>query len=164
MKILLIIIFSSFCLFFGARFYFKYKRRKSFFDALIFLCHKFDVEINFSRERVVNIISSLEEKVKQNLCSLDKNFISCIENKESLEKDKLLKNISFLSEDEGNSIFLFFKSLGRSDMENQLKEIKNFENKFSQFCLSSSQDFQKYGKLSIKLAIVACLMVVVLFI
>lgn len=164
MKILLIVIFSSICFAFGAKFYFKYKRRKNFFDALIFLCHKFDVEINFSRERVVNIISSLEEKVKQNLYGLDKNFISSIENKESLEKDKLLKNLTFLSEEEGNSIFLFFKSLGRSDMENQLKEINNFENKFSQFCTASSQEFKKYGKLSIKLAIVACLMVVVLFI
>ena len=164
MKILLIVIFSSICFAFGAKFYFKYKRRKNFFDALIFLCHKFDVEINFSREKVINIISSLEEKVKQNLYGLDKNFISSIENKESLEKDKLLKNLTFLSEEEGNSIFLFFKSLGRSDMENQLKEINNFENKFSQFCIASSQEFKKYGKLSIKLAIVACLMVVVLFI
>lgn len=164
MRILLIIIFSFICLAFGAKFYFKYKRRKNFFDALIFLCHKFDVEINFSREKVVNIISSLEEKVKLNLYGLDKNFITTIENKENLEKDKLLKNLNFLSEEEGNSIFLFFKSLGRSDMENQLKEINNFENKFSQFCTASSKDFQKYGKLSIKLAIVACLMVVVLFI
>ena len=164
MKILLIIIFSFICLAFGAKFYFKYKRRKNFFDALIFLCHKFDVEINFSREKVVNIISSLEEKVKLNLYGLDKNFITTIENKENLEKDKLLKNLNFLSEEEGNSIFLFFKSLGRSDMENQLKEINNFENKFSQFCTASSQEFKKYGKLSIKLAIVACLMVVVLFI
>lgn len=164
MKIFLIIFFSSICLALGAKFFFKYKRRKNFFDALIFLCHKFDVEINFSREKIVNIISSLEEKVKQNLYGLDKNFFYSIENKEILEKDKLLKNLNFLSEEEGNSIFLFFKSLGRSDMENQLKEIKSFENKFSQFCTASSKDYQKYGKLSIKLAIVSCLMIVVLFI
>lgn len=164
MKIILMVLLSAICLFFGARFYFRYKRRKNFFEALVYLCQKFDVEINFSRERVQNIISALDEKIKQSLCGLDKNFLTCIENKQNIDKSKLFEKISFLSADEQNSIFLFFKSLGRSDMENQLKEIKNFSTKFNDFLSASNLDFKKYGKLSIKLAVVACLMVVVIFI
>ena len=163
MKIVLMIVLSAVCLFFGGRFYFKYKRRKNFFEALVYLCQKFDVEINFSRERVQNIISSLDDKIKQALCGLDKNFLSTLVAKESLDKPKLFEKIAFLSEDEQNSIFLFFKSLGRSDMENQLKEIKNFESKFNDFSSASNVEFKKYGKLSIKLAVVASLMIVVIF-
>ena len=164
MKIIIIAILSLVCIFFGLKFYTKYKKRKNFFDALVYLCQKFDVEINFSRQRVQNIILSLDEKIKQNLCGLDKNFLQCLENKESLEKQKLFENLSFLNEDEQNNIFLFFKSLGRSDMENQLKEIKNFEKKFEDFLSTASLEFKKYGKLSLKLGFVACLLVVVIFI
>ncbi len=163
MKIVLMIVLSAVCLFFGGRFYFKFKRRKNFFEALVYLCQKFDVEINFSRERVQKIITSLDDKIRQTLCGLDKNFLSILDSKENLEKPKLFQNISFLSEEEQNTVFLFFKSLGRSDIENQLKEIKNFESKFDQFSSASNLEFKKYGKLSVKLAIIASLMIVVIF-
>lgn len=163
MKILLLLVLASLCLFFGYKFYHKYKKRKCFFEALVFLCQKFDVEINFSRERVQNILLNLDEKTKQNLCGLVENFLCCLESQESLDKQKLLKNISFLSEDELNRLFLFFKSLGRSDVENQLKEIKNYEAKFNDFFAQASNEYKKYGKLSLKLSFVATLMVIVIF-
>lgn len=163
MKFLLLIILISVCLLVGGKFYFKYKKRFLFFEALVYLCQKFDVEIAFSRQRVQSIVSSLDEKLKNNLCGLDENFLNCISSENLIEKEKLFSNINFLTDDEQNTIFLFFKSLGRSDMENQLKEIKNFENKFSAFQTQSNNDYKKYGKLSLKLSVIASLMIIVIF-
>ncbi len=163
MKILLIVVFSILFFSIGFKFYLKYKKRYLFFESLVFLCQKFDVEIAFSRQRIQNIISTLDEKLKQNLSGIDKNYLSCMESENLIEKEKLFENINFLNEEEKNNIFLFFKSLGRTDLENQLKELKNYENKFLTLQTTSNNEFKKYGKLSIKLGIIACLMVVVIF-
>lgn len=163
MKILLLIFISSICLLFGYKFYHKYKQRKQFFETLVFLCQKFDVEINFSRERIQKILINLDAKLKLNLCGLIENFLSCLEIQENLDKQKLFKNITFLTEEEQNKIFLFFKSLGRSDMENQLKEIKNYEIKFNESFAQASNDYKKYGRLSLKLSLVSTLMIIVIF-
>ena len=163
MKFVLIVLLISICVLIGGKFYFKYKKRLLFFEALVYLCQKFDVEIAFSRQRVQNIITSLDEKLKNNLCGLDKNFLNCISSENLIEKENLFFDINFLTDDEKNTIFLFFKSLGRSDMENQLKEIKNFDSKFTAFQTQSNSDYKKYGKLSVKMSIIASLMIVVIF-
>ena len=59
---------------------------------------------------------------------------------------------------------MFFKTLGRSDVDSQSKEIKNYQSRFESFSNSSFNENKKYGGLSIKLGIIAGLLIIVLFI
>ena len=79
-------------------------------------------------------------------------------------KESLFKNINFLKNDEKDVIFMFFKSLGRSDVDSQSKEIKNYQTRFESFSSTANNDNKKYGALSIKLGIIAGLFLIVLFI
>ena len=164
MKFLFIIFFVCICLYVGYFTSKKYRQRYQFFNAITLLCHKFDVEINFSRERVKNIFMSLDEKLKGQLNSIDKNYIDYLSNHSMFDKDLLFKNISFLKENEKDLIFMFFKTLGRSDLDSQSKEIKTYAARFEDLCKTSQQENKKYGAFSIKLSIIASLLVFVLFI
>ncbi len=164
MKFVILAVMAGISVYIGYMFSKKYKTRANFFQALVMLCQKFDVEINYSRERLKNIFNSLDEKQKHKLHGIDDNYISFINKESPLERDYLFKNIKFLKEEEKDVIFMFFKSLGRSDVDSQSKEIKNFQARFENLSGSANSDNKKYGSLSIKLGIIAGLVIVVLFI
>ncbi len=164
MKILLLSFMACVTIYIGYIFSRKYKIRSNFFQALVMLCQKFDVEINYSRERLKNIFNNLDEKQKRNLHGIDNNFISFINKETPLEREFLFKNIRFLKDEEKDVIFMFFKSLGRSDVDSQSKEIKNYQTRFEALSSSANSENKKYGSLSIKLGIVAGLVIIVLFI
>ena len=164
MKIVLLAILASIAIYIGFLISKKYKTRANFFQAIIMLCQKFDVEINYSRERLKNIFASLDEKQKKKLKGIDKNYIAFIDKESPLEKDFLFKNIKFLKEDEKDILFMFFKNLGRSDVDSQSKEIKNFQTRFENLADQANNENKKYGSLSIKLGIIAGLVIIVLFI
>lgn len=164
MKYLLLTALVAISVFVGFIFSKKYKTRANFFQALVMLCQKFDVEINFSRERLKNIFLGLDEKQKRQLQGIDKNYIAYIDQEIPLEKDSLFKSIKFLKEDEKDLIFMFFKNLGRSDVDSQSKEVKNFQARFETLSSYALAENKKYGSLSIKLGIIAGLVIVVLLI
>lgn len=164
MKIFLIAILILFALYLGYHCSKKYRKRQQFFQAMVMLCQKFDVEINYSKERVKNIILSLDDKQKNMLQGIDKNYISFLNQETNLTKEALFQGISFIKEEEKDILFMFFKSLGRSDLEGQSKEIKNFIQRFDNLCKAAETDNKKYGSLSIKLGIIASLFVLILFI
>ena len=164
MKYIFLILLALATTFIGYMFSRKYRIRANFFQALLFLCQKFDIEINFSRERLKNIFLSLDEKNKSSLKGIDKNFIAFIDGDSPLDKESLIKGITFLKDDEKDMIFTFFKSLGRSDVDSQSKEVKNFQARFESVAEKVNSDNKKYGSLSIKLGIVAGLLLVVIFI
>ena len=128
------------------------------------VCQKFDVEINFSRERLKNIFINIDEKQKACLQGLVNNFIQFIEQEIPLEKETLFKGITFLKEDEKDVIFMFFKTLGRSDVDSQSKEAKNYQSRFESLSTLANNDNKKFGKLSLKLGIIAGLFIIVIFI
>lgn len=164
MKYFFIIIFIAIFLYIGFFFSKKYRQRQQFFNAIILLCHKFDVEINFSRERIKNIFESLDEKIKSQLFGIDKNYIAYLSEQNALDKHSLFHNINFLKEDEKDLIFVFFKTLGRSDIDSQSKEIRTFSSRFDEIFKSAQQENKKYGTFSIKLAIIASIFILILFI
>ena len=164
MKYLFLAIMAGICIYIGFMFSRKYKTRADFFQALVLLCQKFDVEINYSRERLKNIFNGLDEKQKSKRHGIDNNFISFMNKETPLERDFLFKNIKFLKEEEKDVIFMFFKSLGRSDVDSQSKEIKNFQARFETLSSSAAVENKKFGSLSIKLGIISGLVIVVLLI
>ncbi len=164
MRIFVLVILLCISIYIGYIFSKKYKIRANFFQALVFLCQKFDVEINFSRERVKNIFLNLDEKEKTKLHGLDLNYLSFIDKESSLEKDILFKNINFLKEEEKDLIFMFFRGLGRSDVDSQSKEIKNFQSRFEVISSNAVSENKKYGSLSIKLGLIAGIFIFIIFI
>ena len=163
-KFVCLLMLASICVYIGYRFSNKYKKRAEFFQAMVMLCQKFDVEINYSKERVKNILSGLDVKIKNKLLGIEKNYIAFLEQEQSLEKSVLFQNISILSQSEQDTIFMFFKSLGRSDLESQSKEIRNYQTRFEEMSNVSQNDNKKYGSLSIKLGIIAGLFLIVLLV
>ncbi len=142
----------------------KYRRRANFFKALVLICQKLNVEISFSRERLKTLLTSFDDKTKAQLCGLTENYLSFIEKESPLDKQSLFKGITFLKEEEKDLIFLFFRSLGRSDVDSQSKELKNFETRFDDMVSSAVKDNKKYGAMSMKLGIVAGLAAIILLI
>ena len=110
------------------------------------------------------MLNSFDEQTKKNLCGLTDNYLSLIDKETPLDKESLFKNIKFLKEDEKDLIFLFFRSLGRSDVDSQSKELSNFEKRFEDLVTTSAEENKKYGKLSFKLGVMAGLLVVILFV
>ena len=164
MKYLFLAVLSGISVYIGYIFSRKYKIRANFFQALVMLCQKFDVEINYSRERLKNIFLGLDEKQKKKLQGIDINFLSYINNETNFDRDSLFINLRFLKEEEKDVIFMFFKNLGRSDVDSQSKEIKNFQTRFETLSVTANNENKKYGSLSVKLGIVAGLVIIVILI
>ena len=121
MKWVIIAILFGICVAIGYLFSMKYKKRVQFYTALIMFAQKLDVEINFSRERLKKLIEGMDEKTKRNLFGLDKNFLNYLSGSEELTQEALFKNCPVLKPEEKEMVFLFFKSLGRSDVLGQSK-------------------------------------------
>ena len=164
MKFFLLFIVFLLCSFTGYFYSKKYRTRLDFFYSLISLCQKFDVEINFSRARVKNIFLSIDEKTKKKLCGLDSNYLTYLSGQKSLEREDLFSGINFLKDNEKDLIFAFFNQIGRSDVDSQSKETKNYQSRFESFYDSAQNDNKKYGALALKLGIVAGLFLIVIFV
>ena len=164
MKWILIGILFFVCVFIGHGICSKYKKRMAFFSSLIMLAQKLDVEINYSRQRLKKLIEGFDEKSKKDLLGVDKNFLNYLENGGELDTQALFKGNNTLKQEEKEIVSLFFKSLGRSDVENQTKEIKNYLVRFENLLSLASTDNKKYGSLGIKLGVIAGLFVVILLI
>lgn len=164
MKYILLIALLIVCVLIGYIFSRKYSTRANFFKAIISLCQKFDIEINYSRERLKNIFLNLDENIKKDLKGIDKNYLSFIDKETPLDKNSLFIGINFLKEEEKDVLFNFFRVLGRSDVESQSREIKNFLKRFEELSQTAITENKKYGSLSIKLGVIAGLVLIVLFI
>lgn len=164
MKYILLGVMFGVCVFVGYLFSLKYKKRQKFFSAIIMLAEKLDVEINYSRERLKKLILEFDDGHKKHLLGIDQNFVNYLDGKCELTAENLFKNVSILKPSEKDFLFIFFKNLGRSDVENQTKEIKSYIKRFEDISKSSDEENKKYGTLSLKLGIVAGLFLVVILI
>ena len=68
---------------------------------------------------------------------------------------EIFKKADCLRAEEKDLILLFLKTLGRSDVENQTKEIQSFVARFGEIKQKCDEEQKKYGSLSIKLGVVA---------
>lgn len=164
MKYLIIVSIFSLCVFIGFKFSSRYTKRKKFFDSIIVLADKLSMEINFSRERLKVLLENCDTSTQKNLLEIDKKYIDFLDKKCELNTETIFGKTTLLNNDEKQLVVLFFKTLGRSDVENQTKEIKSFIARFSEIKNKCDIEQKKYGSLSAKLGVVAGLMfAIVLF-
>ena len=154
-------ILSAICIAIGYMFSTKYKKRTNLFKTVVILCQKLNVEINFSRERLKKLFTSLDEPTKKNLLGIDRNFLNYLEGGELNDKT-LFEGVNILDASEKEILLSFFKTLGRSDVDSQSKELSNYEKRFEEISQKCKEENKKYGSLSIKLGVVASLLIAVL--
>ena len=164
MRYILIAVLFVVSLVVGYIFYNKYDKRKKFFTALIMLAEKLSVEINFSRERLKVLIENFDKNTRQNLLGVDEGFLSYLDRKEELDEKVIFKKADVLKREEKDFILLFLKTLGRSDVENQTKEIASFSSRFQEMKGKCDVEYKKYGMLSLKLSLIAGLFFVIILI
>ena len=162
MKYILIIILMGCCTYIGYGFSKYYTNRKVFFNDLVLLMDKLKLDINFSKDKVGDIVkdyvcfSSHFEKLKN-------NFLTILQSNQ-FEDGKLFDGINILKQEEINSLKAFFKSLGRFDVENQTKQIISFKEEFKKYENESNLKKQKYGSLFIKLGFIVGVLISLLII
>lgn len=155
MKYVLILVVFALCTYVGYIFSVKYNKRKKFFSALICFADKLSLEINYSRERLKVLIENFDSKQRKCLLGVDEAFLQYLDKKEELTLENMFKKADILKSDEKDAVMLFFKTLGRSDVENQTKEIGSFVSRFSDMKAVCDTEQKKYGSLSLKLGIIA---------
>lgn len=155
MKYFFIIAIFCLCCLVGYIFSKKYMKRKKFFSSLIMLADKLSLEINFSRERLKVLLQNFDTANKKNLLGVDEKFIEYLDKKSELTIEEVFKKADVLKTEEKDSVLLFLKTLGRSDVENQIKEIQTFVGRFNDIKNQCDLEQKKYGNLSMKLGIVA---------
>lgn len=155
MKYVLIVFVFCVCTFIGYLFSLKYSKRKKFFDSLILFADKLSLDINFSRDRLKVLMNNFDPVNKKNLLGIDEQFCEYLDKKIDLTSDNVFTKADVLKTEEKECVLLFLKALGRSDVENQTKEIQNFITRFNEMKTLCDSQQKKYGSLSIKLGIVA---------
>ncbi len=121
------------------------------------------VEIAFKQNKLIEIIDEFTKS-----CSYDFKFVlkSFEENyligKKVFDENILFKKNICLSKEERDDVYAFFKTLGRYDCENQIKEIENFKKTFETSLIDAQAENKKYGSLYVKLGLMAGLLIAIL--
>ena len=155
-KVILCFVVIGLCGFIGYGVSNYYIQRKKFFFSNSNFLNTLKTDISFSAKKLEKIIK--ENFLLQNLCKNYKimlqNFLNCLEQNEQLEKENLFKGITILSEQEKESIYCFFKKLGKLDSLSQIEEIDKVFNVNNGYYEQAKDDSKKYSTLYIKLGII----------
>jgi stage III sporulation protein AB len=152
MKFLMILILVIACTYVGFGFSKQYILRYEFFTQLQLFFKKFNLQINFSREKLKPIISEHVTTSKE-LELILSNFLTALDENDLTNK-KLFNKCKLLNEDEKNLLFSFFKSLGHFDLTGQTDHINNYIKNFEFILQSVKEDKEKYGTLFTKLGLI----------
>lgn len=154
MKIVLILILIFMCGAIGYGLSGMYKQKKKFYDSYLIFLQDLLSDIGFSASKLSCIIQE-EKNILSNkdFNTLLENYQKIIKGNDELTKENLFKNLKLLNEQEQNDIYLFFKTLGKTDVFNQLESIKNKCESTKKYCEKLTNDCIKYCPLYTKLSI-----------
>lgn len=142
-----------------------YRKRKRFFEDMVFLCGKLCVDISFSSNSLSAIITASMESFSKEFNSMLKAYLDYLNQNGSELSTESLFGKSTLIKDEEKLLFLnFFKSLGRLDASNQIQEIQNFKDKFCEIKALADEENKKFGSLSLKLMLLLGILIVIILI
>lgn len=161
-KICLLILTATIFGYLGFGLSLYYTNRSKFFKNLELLFEKLNLDINFSRRRLIELIQAFETQNKD-IKKLSCNFIRCLEYDLEIDNETLFKDIKILNDEEKNVICMFFKSLGKLDVYNQTKQLTNQKEEISKLHKVVEEEAKKYAPLYLKIGIILGLIVVLLF-
>lgn len=165
MKIFFLCLIITCCTYLGYGFSSYYRRRLRLFKDVLNFASKMIVDINFSRSNLKEIIQNSLSNYGSDFKTILNNFLSYLgDNSNLLSEEILLSGIKNLSVEDKQTLFLFFKGLGRYDAESQIKELENYKKKFDDLKLVAEAENKKYGGLYIKLGLMLGLLIAILLI
>ena len=163
MKIVLLCLIITCCTYIGFGFSSFYRRRVKFFLDIIAFQNKLVVEIAFKQNKLKEIIDEFVKRCGADFKSVLKNFKeNYLLGKKNLEENMLFRKNICLTDDEKRTIFGFFKSLGKYDCENQIKEIEDYKKTFETSLVDAQAENKKYSSLYVKLGLMAGLIIAIL--
>ena len=163
MKIVFLCLIICCCTYIGYGFSTYYRKRLRFFKDACDFASKLIVEINFSKTNLKNIIANSLNVYGSDFKFVLNNFSSYLSKEvDSLTSDFLLKKNFNLGSEDKQTLFLFFKSLGRYDAENQILEIENFKNKLEDVKKQCEVECKKYSSLYIKLGLMLGILIAII--
>lgn len=152
MKFLMIIVLIALCTYVGFGFSKYYVQRYIFFKEFREFLNKFNLKINFSKDKLQDVVKNHNSKNK-NIISLLNNFLEGLENKK-LTKENLLKHIKILKDEEKDIIFNFFSQVGHFDLLGQTRQIENYNKLFEDIEKTAEIEKNKFSPLFIKLGLI----------
>ena len=128
-----------------------YILRKKFFFALNNFLNDVKVDVNFSLKKLEKILGD------SNLGSADltlmlKNYKNSLGNI-NLPKEALFKDVAILNDEEKESIYVFFKSFGKTDVFSQIAIIDALIETNKNYLRKASEESKKYSTLYTKLGV-----------
>jgi len=159
----LILIFIVICGYIGFGFSSYYNSRLKFFKNLELLFEKLCLEINYSQHKLVSIMQDFSTKNKD-VVKLISNYVVCLNQNEKLTVETLFKEIKILNSEEKNILNLFFMSLGKLDVSNQIKQLENQKEQIKIYYQKADEEAKKYVPLYMKLGIIFGLLLALIFI
>lgn len=130
-----------------------YKERKRFFFEFNNFLLTLKTDINFSSKKLEQILETNSWQC-QDIKKLISNYRKMLNFNVGISEDELFTGISILNKQERESIFLFFKSLGKVDIYNQIEIIESFNKSCAEYYRLANDECKKYCGLYTKLGII----------
>lgn len=162
MKVVLLCLIITCCTYVGFGLASYYRRRVKFFGDCISFANKMVVEINFKKNKLMQILTDFKTQCGTDFKSCLKSFEAYLLSGSNMEENLFFKKNICLNSEEKNLIFCFFKSLGRYDVENQIKEVEGFKKSFETMLFDAQAENKKYGTLYVKLGLMAGLLIAII--
>ncbi|MDD2227408.1 MAG: stage III sporulation protein AB [Clostridia bacterium] len=162
MKYLILILIVVICGYIGFGLSSYYSNRLKFFKNLELLFEKLCLEINYSQHKLVSIMQDFSTKNKD-VMKLISNYVVCLNDNEKLTVEALFREIKILNSEEKNILNLFFMSLGKLDVSNQIKQLENQKEQIKRYYQKADEEAKKYVPLYMKLGIIFGLLLALIF-
>ncbi|MDD3232039.1 MAG: stage III sporulation protein AB [Clostridia bacterium] len=162
MKYLILILIVIICGYIGFGLSSYYSNRLKFFKNLELLFEKLCLEINYSQHKLVSIMQDFSTKNKD-VMKLISNYVVCLNDNEKLTVEALFREIKILNSEEKNILNLFFMSLGKLDVSNQIKQLENQKEQIKRYYQKADEEAKKYVPLYMKLGIIFGLLLALIF-
>lgn len=154
MKIFLLLVIAVMIVYVGIQVGTYYRRRAKILNEILHFCNIFENDLKFNKNCVPQI-------VKENIPKFDKEFAKILE-------AYFLKNSGYdcryLKKTEQDLLERFFKSLGKSDEEGEIRNLNNYRTELMKVREDGQAECKKYSGFAVKMGVIIGALVFVIFI
>lgn len=157
MKILLILLLLVVVMLVANEITKYYRDRYSFYCQLSQFIEKLDINIAFQKNKLADIIKTT--KAENQFLDFVKQYYEYI----TKNNEPNFESIKLLDDNEKQTLVSIIKSIGRNDVENEMKQINYFKKFASEGVLKTKEEKEKKVPLVLKLSFMLGLLLSILF-
>ena len=155
-----VVVFATYCGYFLAK---KYRKRKDFFNRLFAFNDAFLNEISYHKRPLKEFLKCYRQKGDFAVFSTlylrglgDENLYA--------DSHAALTEMGCFSNEEMQFILEYFSMLGKGDSQGQKQYYAGIKNRLNEYMDKAKTDYEKYGKLYVKLGFLCGLTILILII